>query len=84
MTEGGIHWLQDKNKIVHEMNGIHLHDYLMMDKFFQDDNDFITTKRASMSLLAFERKNAKQILYKKVYQNEEEGRAQFRPVAYLD
>ncbi len=37
-----------------------------------------------MSLPAFECENAKQILYKKQYQNEEEGRAQFRPVAYFD
>ncbi len=51
---------------------------------FLDNNDFTTTKRATLSLLAFERENGKQIRYKKQYQNEEEGRAQCRPVAYLD
>ncbi len=73
-----------KNRIVLEMNGIHWRDHFMMDKFYLNDNDFITIKRVIMSLLAFEHENAKQILYKKQYQNEEEGRAQFRPVAYLD
>ncbi len=84
MTEGETHWLQDKNRIVLEMNGIHGRDHFMMDNFFLNDNDFITTKQDTMSLLAFEHENAKQILYKKHYQNEEEGRAQFRPVAYLE
>ncbi len=84
MIEGGTHWLQDKNRIVLEMNGIHLNDYFLMDKVLLNNNNFITTKQASMSLLAFEHKNAKQILYKKQYQNEEVQMVQFRPVDYLD
>ncbi len=72
MKEGGTHWLQDKNRFNLEMNGIHLHDYFLIENFFLDDNDFITTKSASMSLPAFECENLKQILYKKQYQNEEE------------
>ncbi len=40
MTEGGTHWLQDKNRIVLEMHGIHWRDHVMM-KFFLNDNDFI-------------------------------------------
>ncbi len=59
-----MHWLQDKNRIILEMNGIHWHDYFMMEKFFLDNNDFITTKQATMSLLVVELENAKQILYK--------------------
>ncbi len=45
MKEEGIHWLQDKNRIVNEMNGIHLRDYFMMNKVFLDGDDFITTNK---------------------------------------
>ncbi len=75
MKEGGMHWLQDKNRIILEMNGIHWRDHFMMEKFHLNDNNFITTKQVAMSLPAFEHKNAKQILCKKQYQNEEEGKA---------
>ncbi len=34
MAGGGTNWLQDKKRIVLEMNGIHLRDYFLMDKFF--------------------------------------------------
>ncbi len=34
MAEGGTLWLQDKNRIVLEMNGIHWHDHFIMDSFF--------------------------------------------------
>ncbi len=84
MTECATHWLQDKNRIVLEVNGIHLHDHVLTKILFLDDNDIITTKQASMSLPEFECKNAKQILYKKQYQNEEEGKAQFKSVTILD
>ena len=72
MTDGGTNWLQDKNKIVLEMSGIHMRDYILPDKLFLDDNNFITTKRATISLPHFERENAKKILFKKQYQNEQE------------
>ncbi len=84
MTECATHWLQDKNRIVLEVNGIHLHDHVLTKNLFLDDNDIITTKQASMSLPEFECKNAKQIQYKKQCQNEEEGKTQFKSVAVLD
>ncbi len=84
MTEGGTHWLHDKNTIVLEMGGMYLCDYFLMENFFLDDNDFITIKWATMALPDFECENANQILYKKVYQKDKEQTAQFKPVAYLD
>ncbi len=41
-------------------------------------------KKASSSLPAFERKNAKQIQYKRQYQNEKDQGAQFEVVGELD
>ncbi len=70
MPDQEMHWLQDKNRSVLEMSGIHFCDYVLTDKLFLDDNDFITTKRATISLPDFECTNAKQILFKKQYQNE--------------
>ena len=84
MTDGGNHWLQDKNRIVLELTGIHLCDQFLPDGLFLNDNNFITTKRATISLPDFERKNSKQILFKKQYQNEQERLAQFKSVDKLD
>ena len=84
MTDGRNHWLQDKNRIVLELSGIHSRDYVLTDKLFLDDNNFITTKRAAISLPDFEREISKHILFKKQYQSKDEQTAQFRPVAYLN
>ncbi len=84
MTDGGNHWLQGKDRIVLELTGIHLRDQLLPDGLFLDDNNCITTKRATISLPDFERENSKQILFKKQYQNEQERIAQFELVTQLD
>ncbi len=84
MTESATHWLHDKNRIVLEVNGVHLRDHILTKNLFLNYNDIIKTKQASMSLPEFEHKNAKKILYQKQYQDEEEGKAQFKSVAILD
>ncbi len=66
------------------MKVIYLRDHFLPDELFLDDNDFITTKRATISLPDFERENAKQILYKKVYQDAQEQTAQFKSVDELE
>ncbi len=83
MTAGLLHWLQNKDKVVLDLDGIHLHDHVLIEYEFLDDKNEITMKKGSISLPEFECKNAKQILYKKQYQNEKEGTSNFKASGQL-
>ncbi len=83
MTEEEIHWLQDKNRIFIEVNGIHLRDYFMMKKVFW--TAMISLQQTSFHVTSgFWTQECKTDSVQKLYQNDEERTTQFRPVAYLD
>ncbi len=45
MTAGSLHWLQNKNGVVLNHYGIHLHDHVSMKNIFLYDRNEILTKK---------------------------------------
>ncbi len=83
MTAGSLHWLQNKDRVVLNHYGFHLHDHVLMENVFLDDRNEITTKRLHFLCLSLNTRMQNRFS-KKQYQNEKEGRAQFEVVGELD
>ncbi len=83
VTEGSTHWLQNKDRVVLDVDGKSSRDYDLPDGVFLDDNGEITAKKMSQSLPEFTRAQEEGIQYKRVYQTHEEGKLQFDKVRDL-